>query len=60
MDRNEEGWRGTKKYGDGLGGVEWDGENGEGLRWMKMDGDRWKFSVLIEPFLATQALSYLI
>ena len=63
MDRNEEGWRGTKRYGEGLGGVEWDGEgwrewrriemNEDGWRWMEMNGG---FSVLIEPFLVTNGL----
>ena len=60
MERDGEVWKGIKRGRVGWRGMERYGENGEGLRWMKMDGDRWKFSVLIEPFLATQALSYLI
>ena len=37
MDRNEYGRRGTKRYGEGLKGVEWDGEVWRGMERMERD-----------------------
>ena len=55
MDRKEEGWRGTERYGKGLKGVEWDGE---GWRGMERYGEVWREWKGIE--IVTKALSYLI
>ena len=41
MERDEEVWRGIRRGRVGWRGMERYGENGEGLRWMKIDGDGW-------------------